>query len=104
MAAKSKMALRLIDTTFVPDEGKAELRNRLARAKGQVEGIERMLASNRPCIELLTQLAAAQEALRGAGGVLIRNYLERCASTALKEGRTDQVYDDLVNIVMKLSR
>ncbi len=47
---------------------------------------------------------AAQEALRGAGGVLIRNYLERCASTALKAGRTDQVFDDLVNVVMKLNR
>ena len=81
-----------------------ELRNRLARAKGQVEGIERMLADNRPCIELLTQLAAAQEALRGAGGVLIRNYLERCASRAIQQGRTDQVYDELVNVVMKLNR
>lgn len=104
VVTRNKTTLRLIDSAFVPDENKVELRNRLARVKGQVEGIERMLAANRPCIEMLTQLAAAQEALRGAGGVLIRNYLERCASTALKAGHTDQVYDELVNVVMKLNR
>ena len=44
---------------FVSDERKAEVRKRLARVKGQVEGVERMLAQNRPCIEILTQISAA---------------------------------------------
>ena len=97
-------ALRILDHAFVPDERKAEVRKRLARAKGQVEGVERMLARDRPCIEILTQISAAHEALRGAGRVMVRNYLERCASAAIKAGREEEVYDELMDVIFKLTR
>ncbi len=97
-------ALKVVDAVFVPDERKAEVRKRLARAKGQVEGVERMLDQNRPCVEILTQISAAQEALRGAGRVMVRNYLERCASAAIKAGREQEVYDEMMDIVFKLTR
>jgi len=54
----------VLNEAFVPDERKAEVRKRLARLKGQVEGVDRMLEQNRPCVEILTQISAAQEALR----------------------------------------
>jgi DNA-binding FrmR family transcriptional regulator len=69
-----------------------------------VAGIERMLADNRPCLEILTQISAAQEALRGVGRVMTRNYLERCAATAIRAGREAQVYDELMNVIFKLTR
>ena len=98
------MPLRVLGEVFVPDERKAEVRRRLARAKGQVEGIDRMLSQDRPCMEILTQIAAAQEALRGAGRVIVRNYLERCASAAIKAGREQEVYDELMDVIFKLTR
>lgn len=97
-------ALRVLDETFVPDERKAEVRKRLARLKGQLEGVERMLDSNRPCAEILTQVSAAQEALRGTGRVIVRNYLERCATTAIKEGRGQEIYDEVMDLVFKVTR
>ena len=102
--AGKRVALRMVDDVFVPDERKAEVRKRIARAKGQVEGVDRMLSQNRPCIEILTQIAATQEALRGAGRVMARNYLERCASTAIKAGREQEVYDEVMNVIFKLTR
>lgn len=85
------------------DDRKVEVRKRLARVGGQVEGIERMLAENRPCVEILTQISAAQEALRGVGRVMVRNYLERCAAAAIKGGREHEVYDELMNVIFKLT-
>jgi DNA-binding FrmR family transcriptional regulator len=102
--ASRKLALRILDEAFVPDERKAEIRNRLARAKGQLQGVERMLSENRPCVEVLTQIAAAQEALRRAGRVMVRNYLERCAASAIKAGREREVYDELMDVIFKLTR
>ena len=96
--------IRILDQTFVPDERKAEVRRRFARLKGQIEGVERMLADNRPCVEILTQISAAQEALRGAGRVMVRNYLERCATDAIKAGREQEVYDEVMDLVFKMSR
>ena len=101
---RQAVSLRILDDAFVPDERKAEVRKRLARAKGQVEGVERMLDQNRPCVEILTQISAAHEALRGAGRVMVRNYLERCASSAIKAGRQQEVYDELMDVIFKLTR
>jgi DNA-binding FrmR family transcriptional regulator len=96
--------LRVLDDAFVPDARKAEVRKRLARLKGQVEGVERMLEQDRPCVEILTQISAAQEALRGAGRVMVRNYLERCAAAAIKAGREQEVYDEIMDVIFKLTR
>jgi DNA-binding FrmR family transcriptional regulator len=97
-------ALRIVEEAFVPDERKAEVRRRLARVKGQVEGLERMLAEDRPCLEILQQISATQEALRGAGRIMVRNYLERCASAAIRAGREQEIYDQLMDVVFKLTR
>jgi len=100
----ARTPLRLTREAFVPDERKAELRKRLARLKGQVEGVERMLEQNRPCADILTQISAAQEALRGASRVMVRNYLEKCATTAIREGREQEVYDEVMDLVFRVSR
>ena len=98
------LALRVLQETFVPDERKVELRKRLKRLHGQVAGLERMLGENRACTDILTQVSAVQEALRGFSRVMVLNYLERCATEALKAGRQREVYNDLMKIIFKLAR
>ena len=51
----------------LPDEVTNEVRTRLHRVAGQVEGVERMLAEGRECREVLAQLSAATKALEQAG-------------------------------------
>lgn len=102
--SQKAIPLRLLEDTFVPDERKAELRKRLKRLRGQVAGVERMLDENRPCMDILTQVSAAREALRGFSRVMVLNYLERCATEALKQGRQRQVYDDLMKVIFRLAR
>ena len=104
MPKRGALALRILNEAFVPDERKAEVRGRLARAKGQVEGVERMLEQDRPCVEILTQIAAAQEALRSASRLMARNYLERCASSAIRAGREQEAYDEIMDVIFKLTR
>ena len=101
---KKSVALRILNEAFVPDERKADLRRRLKRLEGQVAGVGRMLDENRRCMDILTQVSATQEALRGFSRVMVLNYLERCATEALKEGRQDDVYDDLMKVIFKLAR
>jgi len=103
-ARRKAVPLRILEEAFVPDDRKAELRDRLRRVRGQVEGLERMLADNRPCIDILTQVSATQEALRGIGRLMVRNYLERCAAAAIKGGREHEVYDELMEIIFKLTK
>jgi DNA-binding FrmR family transcriptional regulator len=104
MARKISKLLPALNAVFVPDERKAEVRRRLKRARGQVDGIQKMLEENRPCAEILQQIAAAQEALRASGKLMVRNYLEKCATEGIKTGREQEVYDEFLEIIYRMVR
>lgn len=99
-----KTTLPVVRTAFVHEERKEEVRSRLKRLRGQVDGIERMLEANRPCAEILQQIAAAQEALRAAGKVMVRSYIEKCATEGIKAGREKEVYDELMDVIYRMVR
>lgn len=75
----------------------AEALKRLARASGQVQGISRMVTDGRHCTEVLQQIAAVQKALDGVGTIVLRNYLERCVTTAIESG-DPLIYDELMTV------
>jgi DNA-binding FrmR family transcriptional regulator len=84
-------------------EVKENLLRRLRAAEGQLRGVQEMVEEQRPCLEVLTQVAAAQSALRQVSRSVLRNYLEKCASDAIR--RSDpQVYDELMDAVFKFSQ
>jgi DNA-binding FrmR family transcriptional regulator len=82
------------------DELRKEMLDRLSRIEGQVKGVARMLEGERPCIEVLQQLASVQAALKGVTKTVLRNYLERCATDAIRSGDT-AVYDELMEAIFK---
>ena len=51
---------------------------RLRRIEGQIRGIQRMLAGDRECEEVLTQLMAARSSIDQVGLLLIERHIERC--------------------------
>ena len=57
---------------------------RLKRIEGQVRGIQKMVEEERYCADVLIQISAVHEALRGVGRELMRNHLKHCASAAMK--------------------
>lgn len=57
---------------------KEELTKRLNRVAGQVAGVQRMVAEDRYCIEVLDQIAAVRRALGAVGLALVSRHLETC--------------------------
>jgi DNA-binding FrmR family transcriptional regulator len=88
---------------FYTDELNADMLARLNRIVGQVQGVTRMVEGQRPCLEVLQQLASVQAALRGLSKTVLRNYLERCATDAIRSGDTT-VYDDLMDAIYKFAK
>ena len=82
------------------DELRKDMLDRLNRIEGQVKGVARMLEGERPCIEVLQQLASVQAALKGVTKTVLRNYLERCATDAIRSGE-NAVYDELMEAIYK---
>jgi DNA-binding FrmR family transcriptional regulator len=62
----------------LPEDVIADVRNRLRRARGQIEGVERMLEEGRECKEIVAQITAATRALEQAGFRLVAAGLIWC--------------------------
>lgn len=82
------------------EELQKEMLDRLGRIEGQIRGLARMVEAQRPCLEVLQQLASVQAALKGLTKNVLRNYLERCATDAIRSGDA-AVYDQLMEAIFK---
>ncbi|HEY8056332.1 MAG TPA: metal-sensitive transcriptional regulator [Terriglobales bacterium] len=91
----------------VTDTQRRALLLRLKRAEGQVRGLQRMVEGDRYCPEVLTQISAVQESLRGVARLLMRRHLEHCATSALRSGdaaRAAATYAELTDLFYKHAR
>jgi CsoR family transcriptional regulator, copper-sensing transcriptional repressor len=73
---------------------KDQLLDRLARIKGQVGGIERMVEDDRYCIDVLTQINAIQAALDKVALGLLDGHARTCvigAEAELQEERAAEL-------------
>jgi DNA-binding FrmR family transcriptional regulator len=89
-----------------PDIKASNLR-RLSRIEGQLRGIQRMVEEDRYCVDILTQLSSAQEALRAVARSLMRNHLSHCMTHAIKSGTNQEkeaMYDEVLDMVYKNAR
>jgi CsoR family transcriptional regulator, copper-sensing transcriptional repressor len=57
---------------------KQQLLSRLARVEGQVRGVARMVEEDRYCIDVLTQISAAQAALEKIALGLLDGHVRVC--------------------------
>jgi DNA-binding FrmR family transcriptional regulator len=65
---------------------KEALVKRLHRIEGQVRGIERMVADERYCIDILTQIGAVSTALESLAQKLLADHANHCVADALASG------------------
>ena len=65
---------------------KDDLLKRLRRAEGQVRGIARMVEDETYCIDVLTQISAANRALERVALSLLEDHLAHCVAEAVAEG------------------
>lgn len=59
---------------------------RLRRIEGQVGGLSRMVADERYCIDILTQISATTRALESLALGLLDDHLRHCVVRAAQEG------------------
>ncbi|MBE6948546.1 MAG: metal-sensing transcriptional repressor [Ruminococcaceae bacterium] len=83
------------------EETVRQLENRLNRMIGQLGGIKKMIAENRYCGDILTQVSAVESALQGFGYMILREHMETCVSDGIKNGNTE-IIGEVVDLIKKL--
>jgi CsoR family transcriptional regulator, copper-sensing transcriptional repressor len=72
--------------TYGYSDQKDALAKRLHRIEGQVRGIEKMVAEDRYCIDIITQIAAVSTALEAVGFEILDAHVKHCVAGALASG------------------
>ena len=66
------------------EESLKNLKTRLNRINGQVNGISKMLDENRYCGDILIQIAAVESALKEIGYIILKDHMMSCVSDDIK--------------------
>lgn len=77
---------------------KKDLINRINRAKGQLDGVVKMIEEDRACLDSVQQIAAARAALAKVGAELLKNEASVCATEQKPED-----FEKLIGELFKLT-
>jgi DNA-binding FrmR family transcriptional regulator len=83
---------------------KQQIEARLSRIEGQVRGIRKMVDEDRYCIDVLTQVSAAQSALESVALLLLRDHTQHCVAEAIRSGDGAEKVRELSEAVERLVR
>ncbi len=73
-------------------DDKEELLGRLRRIEGQVRGLQRMVENDEYCIDILTQISAASNALKKVAMGLLEDHIRHCVVNQTEDGK-DMIHE-----------
>ena len=78
---------------------------RINRIEGQIRGLKKMVETDRDCLQVLKQIAAASGALRSLGSVILEDHLKGCVATAIQtQDNESELISEVVEIFNKFSK
>lgn len=69
------------------DEARRQLLDRLRNIRGHIAGIEKMLAEEKACTDVLVQMAAVRNAMAKAERAYLESYAMECIDHSLASGQ-----------------
>ncbi len=93
---------------YLPDELREEMQrnilSRLRKIEGQIRGLQGMVSGDKECEQILTQLRAAQSALKSVTTLVLKSYLTKCYSEIGEKPNPEELYRKLEKTVVLLTK
>lgn len=83
---------------MVKDQG--QIKKYLSIAKGQLEGIIRMIDEDRYCLDVSDQLMATFALLKKTNNLILKNHIDHCVKDSIKNG-DDSKIDEVIKALEK---
>ncbi len=80
-------------------ETKKKVDARLKRAAGQVAGVQRMVADDRYCVDVLLQISAARAALAKVSTIMLESHIQTCVADAFQSEDTQDRQAKIAELV-----
>ena len=75
----------------------------LKTARGQIDGILKMVEEDRYCLDVSNQLMATQSILKKANRMVLRAHMDCCVRDAMTGGDPDRTLEELAALLDKLA-
>ena len=69
-------------------------------ARGQLDGIVRMIDEDRYCLEISDQLMATSSLLKTTNNLILKNHIDNCVRNAIKDGDSEKL-DEVIRALEK---
>lgn len=74
----------------------------LKTARGQIDGIMKMIEEDRYCIDISTQLMATQGLLNKANKDILAAHMRHCVNEATQEEGREEKIEEMIKVIDKL--
>ena len=81
----------------------AQVTRLLKTARGQIDGILKMVEEDRYCLEVSSQIMAAQSILKKANRMVLRAHMNSCVRQAVESGDPEEKLAELATLLDKLA-
>ncbi len=75
----------------------------LKTARGQIDGILKMVEEDRYCLDVSSQIMAAQSILKKANRMVLKGHMDCCVREAVESGDAEGKLDELARLLDKLA-
>ncbi len=83
--------------------GRTQIDRLLKTARGQIDGILKMVEEDRYCLEISSQIMAAQSILKKANRMVLRAHMDHCVRDAVASGDPGPKLEELAALLDKLA-
>lgn len=83
------------------EEKKIEVVNLLKTARGQIDGIIKMINDDRYCVDISRQIIAVQGLLKKANLRNLEHHINTCVVEAIEGGNGDQKISEVIDLIDK---
>ena len=80
-------------------EKKVLVQRRLKTAIGHLKGIEKMVAGDKYCVDILVQVSAVISSLHKLNDQILENHLHSCVREAIKRGDDGEILKELMDVI-----
>lgn len=83
---------------------KTQVSRLLKTARGQIDGILKMIEEDRYCMDISNQLMATQSILSKANAEVLKAHMNCCVRAAVESGDAEEKLDEISTLIDKLAK
>ena len=89
---------------MMSENQKARVTARLKKIEGQVRGLQKMVADDRYCMDILTQTRSVFAALRAVEDLIMENHMNTCVADAIRSNNPEEQHEKIGEVMSVLAQ